>query len=339
MKRLVISLVITCLIAITLPQAYAQSPAAPVLGSSTFFADVKSRLTSNKTKVFHGSYLPSSTGFSIFGGMDYAVFRAEDVKMETYLIPTSGVGKTITDVVSDPANANALVITNGAQFGYGHVNRPASWVYSSSPDQEPQVTIGNVVSGGSVVSTNASAGARAQALKRYFLAQEYSIADAGSAASYFFSQPPIGTKGNPPLDDAALGGLVSLVMPTHTAQTLALDADLSIYEPVRLFTKNYRLNPSIGYGVGFNIIGVNRANGMIIVLTKQDGVAYSIFDAQALLLASGTDLALVTDGGQSTACWIKGASNAGYVSKGNRHNPAYADKYNTVTNYLVFAPR
>ncbi len=325
--RLYIILTIVCLLGFALPPVHAQTPAIPSLGSSTFFADVKARLTSSKTKEFHGIYLDvSGTEFK------YDVFKAEDQKMETYVVPTSGVGTIIDDVVS--ANPTATLILNGAQFSYGTSNHPH--LRHPLADQEPMVTIGNVVSGGSVISTNASAGARRMALKRYWLAENYSIADAGSAASYFFSEPPIGTKGDPPLDDAALGGLVSLIMPTGHPQTSTDDTDLTIYDAFRLYSKSGNLNPSFGFYVGFNVIGVNRSNGMIIVLTKSNGGNGSIYDAQALLHSSGVDLALITDGGGSTAVWLKGV---GYLSKASRHIRKNADGNNTVANYLIFAPK
>jgi hypothetical protein len=316
--------------------AVAQTSASP-LGSSTFFAQAKARLVQSKTKslYFDHSWV-SVDGITAVTGLQGIILNASDFKLRTYVVPTSGIGTIIDDVAQ--SNPDAEVIINGAMCNYGVSN----WG-SSAPDAEPMKTIGNVVSDHSLISTNVSLGARRRALSRYWLGQDYGVADEGAGYSFHFSEYPIGSffKGDPPLLDAALGGLTSLIMPVghlqkSTGAPSERDTDLGIYEPLHLNTSTKSF--SSGYFVGFNIVAVDRDTGLLIVLTRPNGVlnnAIPLLAAQDLLFRSGADLALLTDGGGSTACWVRGK---GVVTRAWRQIRGKADDKNTVTNYLIFKP-
>jgi hypothetical protein len=156
-------------------------------------------------------------------------------------------------------------------------------------------------------------------LARYWFGQSTS-ANSGQALSYQFGQ------GNPTASATpeALGGLTGFIYPSGHALSGAEAKDLRVYSPDRL-----------GGGLpGFNVIGVDRNTGMVIVVTKDHEMQGSLFDVQALLTASGVDLAEVTDGGGSVGCWSKAT---GYVSKGERQ-VGTPDNHNTVTTYLIFSP-
>ncbi len=318
-----------------------QTTACPLLGSSNFFGSIKARLTQSKTKTFYFSDL-SITGEEVLqvGEIKGVAFNAADFRVSTHVVAIADVGTIIDDVVSE--NPDAEVILNGAQFGYNCDSFRALLGLSQPPNAEPMVTIGNVVNNHTLISTNQSIGARKLAVSRYWLAQDYGALDNGGAYSFAFSEYPISefVKGNPPILDTALGGLVSLIMPLGNLQKssgnpTARDLDLGTYEPLRLWSRR----KSLGYGVGFNVIAVDRDSGMIVIVTKQDGLSNSgtnLFRVQDLLFRSGADLALVTDGGQSTGCWVRGK---GVVTRGWRQIREHANLVNTVTNYLMFKGR
>ena len=120
-----------------------------------------------------------------------------------------------------------------------------------------------------------------------------------------------------------MGGLTSFIWNDH-AQTSTDDKDLGTYTS---FAR--------GNDTGFNIIGVNRATGMIIVLNKNNGIKVDITVFQALLMQSGVDYAVLTDGSASIGCWSKAN---GYVSLGVRQvQPLAYPQINTVTSYIVFS--
>ncbi len=170
----------------------------------------------------------------------------------------------------------------------------------------------------SPTSSTSSKKSWATAIARYWFGESYpTLAQPGQTVSYSYGH------GNPSGISAGTGGLVSLVYPAGHAQNGTTDKDLDVYAPF-----------ASGSLVGFNIIGVS-ANGMIIVLTKDDKKNFAtIYDAQSLLLASGVQYAFVTDGGGSTACWTY---DKGFFSKAHRHQSS-PDNKNTITSYIIFSP-
>ncbi len=142
--------------------------------------------------------------------------------------------------------------------------------------------------------------------------------------------------------DRAMGGLVSLIYPTGHAQSPQDDADLDNYE-AGWFNKpsgniGKRIRGAAARLMSYNIIGVDRDTGLIIVVTKPFKEPILLKDAQQALLISGCDLAMITDGGGSVACWSKAwPYEGGYLSREKRQigSPVLAE---TVSSYLIFQP-
>jgi len=253
------------------------------------------------------------------------VLNADNYHLSTY--QASAVGNVINQAVAD--NPNASVIVNGALFSY-HCGDPGlktwvrSWFQTSAP-AEPFSTIGVVIHNGSILSTstNSSKGSWLTAISRYWFG-ESTAANKGVAASYLFGK---GTP-NASTTPEAMGGLISLVWqniaqtPTGTPGATHTDLDLGTYTSI------------VGHGslTGFNIIGVNYASGMVMILNKDNDVPGNLMDFQAPLIASGVDYAEITDGSASVGCWSKAE---GLVSHGARQDPP-VDQVNTVTSYLIF---
>lgn len=279
-------------------KAFANNPSLtftpPVLGSPTFFHDIESWMQQTSNRIYVG----------VNGNSTYAVINADefDLATQTYAV----AGKTIDNAIHD--NPDAKIIINGAFFNY--------------KIKEPLVTSG-VIYNNQVVQPTSTDHTRASykaALLRYWFGQNRSISNANMGLSYLF-----GGKGNPPVIDAAIGGLISCIWPNApgTAQkvTVKMDSDLGVYTGM--------LGPLYGHGM----IGIDRDTGMLIILSKKNKKWQSFFSNQDLLFDSGVDQAVGTDGGSSVALYIKGTK---YVV-GKRHNGT-PDQNNTVTNYFVFTP-
>lgn len=206
------------------------------------------------------------------------------------------------------------------------------------------MTIGRVLGGGSLRgrSTTPEKASYKVAETRYWFGQTFdksAAKNSGHALSYEFGQ------GHPPEGgqiDMAMGGLISLIYPNGHAQTPQNDADLDVYE-AGWFNKpsgniGKRVRGAIARLVPFNIIGVDRDTGLLIVVTKPYLQPILLKDAQQALVASGVDLAVVTDGGNSVACWAQGwPHNGGYLAREKRQVGSPNEK-DTVTNYLIFEP-
>lgn len=103
-----------------------------------------------------------------------------------------------------------------------------------------------------------------------------------------------------------------------------MDSDLKVMSAFK--------GPMLGHG----IVGVDRDTGMIIILSKENGISkrLSIFDVQNKLWTSGVDQAIGTDGGSSVALSV----NDNIRVKGQRHF-GKSKARDTVTNYMIFSPR
>ncbi len=291
----------------------------------TFFDQAKAMLAKTTKKTLMGTAVYTNPDETI-GKMHYIVFDANSFKLKSVSNETAGA--TIENVRTD--NASAEIILNGSLFNF--------------KDKEPLVTMGRILNGGSAIgtSTNATKDSFAVAGSRYWFGQTLDKSihkNAGQALSYQFG------KGHPPEGgeiDHALGGLISLIFPEGHAQTAQDDADLDNYE-AGWFTKprgdlNKRLRGGVARLVPYNIIGVDRQSGMMIILSKPFKEPILLRDAQQALLVSGVDFALVTDGGGSVACWSKDwPHQGGYIAREHRQ-VGTPDAAETVTSYLIFQP-
>jgi hypothetical protein len=312
----------------SLQPASSDSPgvlAAPPQFGPEFFAQAKAMLGRTTKRTVLGTAVYNNPD-DVVGKMHYIVFDANAYKLRAV---SNGVAGTTIDNVRT-ANPAAEIIVNGSLFNF--------------KDKEPLVTIGRILNGGAAIgtSTNPTKDSYAVAGSRYWFGQtlEKSIQkNAGQALSYQFG------KGHPPEGaeiDHALGGLISLIFPEGHAQTAQDDADLDNYE-AGWFTKprgdlNKRLRGGVARLVPYNIIGVDRQSGMMIILSKPFKEPILLRDAQQALLASGVDFALVTDGGGSVACWTKDwPHQGGYIAREHRQiGTPVAEE--TVTSYLLFEP-
>lgn len=315
---------------------------APHLGTRTFFQDVTAYLDQNDAKLFYeqtwepASFAPAQIGPGI---IHVVAFRAKDYALSTRTVTTPG--KVISDLISDPANSSAEIILNGALC-----NWKCSNVAENRPDAEPGTTIGIVLNGGVIqaTSTDSSKGSYKDAGLRYWFGQTLDKSDehnGSNAASFKIAgrgHPPTVSTGDPKVDlDAAIGGLISLILPDASGiprmRSFKDDRDLETYDfEARTRFKSYYTPKN---RIGFNVIGVDRQTGIIVIASKRNYQGGLLGAVQLSMFLSGTDEALVTDGGGSTGCYVKGK----FQVESDRHNPASRPgANNTVTNYFVFTP-
>lgn len=310
------------------------STITPTLGATDFFTDVKLWMAETGQKVFTGT----------FGHVNFAVINADDFILDTYTV--DAVGKTIEDVKI--ANPTAEIIVNGALCNLFCDLLERTTKYQPRP-AAPLVTTGIVLKEGTYLPTSATPGTASYYTGglRYWFGQLNDTSpdqNAGAALSYRFGagHPPV-TVGplGPTNINVAVGGLISLIWQDayglpRKKQTVKTDADLGGYDA---YTDEVN---------GFNIVGVDRESGLIIVAGKPDQKRQRLFDdardddIQDKLYDSGVDQALITDGGGSAAYYVKGK----FDQKGYRHRPpgvlqnlTGGIEYNTVTNYFMFKPR
>ena len=279
----------------------------PVFGSPTFFSDAKQWLVDNGVKVLEGS----------FGHARYAVINADDFDYTTWTTTTTNHNI----FHAKGANPDAKVIINGALFNY---------------KKEVFTTTGIVYSDGVKLATSTAPGKASHKVAglRYWFGQTVDntpATNAGTAATFKF-----GGKGHPPVPAApgpndvhsATGGLISIIWPDAAGNrkkvTAKMDSDLKVYEGWK--------GPMYGHG----IVAVDRDTGMLIILSKDNGIRkkLSIFAVQDKLWNSGVDQAAGTDGGSAVALSINGAIKV----KGKRHFGKSSAR-DTVTNYMIFSPR
>ena len=299
--------------------------AAPPQFGPEFFAQAKAMLGRTTKRTVLGTAVYHNPD-DVVGKMHYIVFDANSLKLKAV---SNGLAEATVENVRN-TNPSAEIIINGALFNF--------------KDKEPMFTIGLILNGGAATgtSTDPTKDSYAVAGARYWFGQtlDKSIQkNAGQALSYQFG------KGHPPEGaeiDHALGGLISLIFPEGHAQTAQDDADLDNYE-AGWFTKprgdlNKRLRGGVARLVPYNIIGVDRQSGMMVILSKPYKEPILLRDAQQALLASGVDFALVTDGGGSVACWTKDwPHQGGYIAREHRQI-GKPDAEETVTSYLIFEP-
>jgi len=300
------------IIATARSSAYATAPSAtnaasPVFGSPTFFTDVKQWLSDNGKDVYEGS----------FSHARFAVVNADHFDYTAWT--TTRTNDSIFTAMT--ANPAAKIIINGALFNY---------------QEELATTTGIVYSNGVKLATSTTPGKKSDKVAglRYWFGQNVDntpTANAGAANSYKY-----GGKGHPPVPIApgandlhsATGGLISIIWPDAAGNrkkvTANMDSDLKVYDGFR--------GPLYGHGV----VGVDRDSGMLIILSKDNGVTkgLSIFDVQDTLWSSGVDQAVGTDGGSSVALSVNGNVRI----KGARHFGNVGAR-ETVTNYMIFSPR
>ena len=297
-------------------------PEGPQFGPG-FFTAAKALLSkSNRNKLLGTAVYTNPDGNR--GMMNYAVFDANKLKLEVVTNSTSG--QTIANILTTYPQAE--IALNGALFNY--------------KDLEPLITTGIVLRGGARLptSTDSTKDSWKPAKARYWFGQTQdkdAAKNAGQALSYQFG------KGNPPETgqiDRAMGGLISLIYPNGHAQNAQDDSDLGNYE-AGWFTKpsgniGKRVRGAAARLVPYNIIGIDRETGLLIVVSKKFKEPILLKDAQQGLIVSGCDLALVTDGGGSVACWAKDwPHDGGYLSR-ERRQKGSPDKEETVTSYILF---
>lgn len=299
-------------------------PQGPQFGP-TFFANAKSLLARSTKSTLLGTAMYTNPDGNV-GKLNYAVFDADALNLEVETTATAG--DTIADILASYPEAS--IALNGAQFNFG--------------DKEPLTTIGLVLHGGARLptSTNAAKDSWETAIKRYWFGQTFdktAAKNAGRALSYKFD------RGNPPEGvyiDRAMGGLTSLIL-KGVAQTPADDAELNTYE-AGWFTKpsgniGKRVRGAAARLMSYNIVGIDRDTGLLMVASKRLKEPILLKDAQEGLIVSGCDEALVTDGGGSVACWARGWPHAGGYLSRERRQMGDPPEAQTVTSYILFSPK
>lgn len=291
------------------PPVPVAASSTPQLGEGNFFADARQWMDDNGARSFKGSYKNYA---------HFAVVEASEFDLTAWTTTTTN--KNIYSAMA--ANPGAKIIINGALFNYRN---------------ETFVTTGLVFSNGVKLptSTDPSKASHGVANQRYWFGQttDNSMAANGATAASF----QFGGKGHPPVPavppgpadiHSSTGGMISCIWPDAAGirqkVTPVMDSDLKTYAAM-----------GKGAMLGYGIIGIDRATGLMIILSKENGYTtrLNIFDVQNALWNSGVDQAVATDGGSSVALAVDGVVK----NKGPRHYGNIGAR-ETVTSYLVFTP-